>query len=95
MVAYVNLRTMEKTSRYFTEVVAVTYGSGCLRELLIKDFETNQTGFNNHGCKLEPVAYQSGRKESFDCIKKQPNGKKIHFSVSRTIHIILYIFTLF
>ena len=45
-----NLRTTEKTSRYFTEVVAVTYWSGCLRELLITDFETNQTGFNKHGC---------------------------------------------
>ena len=45
-----NLRTMEKTSRYFTEVVSVAYGSGRLRELLITDFETNQTGFNSDGC---------------------------------------------
>ena len=91
MVAYVNLRTMEKTSRYFTEVVAVTYRSGCLRELLITDFETNQTGFNNHGCNWSRLLTRVVARRALTALKNSPMVKKFIF-LFQGLYISSYIY---
>ena len=69
MVAYESLKTKEKSSWVITKVVMVSYGSGRLRELFITNLSLS---YSSNGVwlmwsQLELVAYESGRKESFDC----------------------------
>ena len=63
MVAYKRFKTKEKSSLVIPKVVAVAYWSGRLRDLFIAKFKSQ---FKRGFTKL--VAYESGRKESFDCI---------------------------
>ena len=57
-----SLKTKEKCSWVIPKVVAVSCGSGRLRKPFIKMFESQfKRGLT------ELVAYESGRKESFDC----------------------------
>jgi len=52
VVAYENLRTKEKTSRYFTNVDAVAYGSGNLRSKRFRRAFRRFEGFFAYARKL-------------------------------------------
>jgi len=69
VVAYESLKTKEKPSRAIPKVVALAYGSGRLHESFwLQSLSHSSNGASQRWSLLELIAYESGRKESFDCI---------------------------
>ena len=62
MVDCESLKTKDKSSWVIPKVVAVAYGS-----FLLQSLSRSSNGVLQKWSKLELVAYESGRKESFDC----------------------------
>ena len=67
MTASGRLQELKNSSWVIPKVVAVAYGSG-LRELCITNFKSLFNWVSQKWSQIElGVAYESGRKESFDC----------------------------
>ena len=69
VVACESPKTKEKPSRVIPKMVALAHGSGRLHESFwLQSLRHNSNGVSQTWSLLELIAYESGRKESFDCI---------------------------
>ena len=67
VVACESLKTKEKPSRVIPKAVALAYASGRLL-IGLQSLSHSSNGVSQRWFLLELIAYESGRKESFDCI---------------------------